>query len=77
MIGKSTLKAPIIVAGNKTCADEVKSILESNNLNVKVVDNVFPSFLWNMGQKYADVLRLDETIENIKTLEKLEYDLLW
>ena len=33
-------------------------------------------FLWNMGQKYADVLSVDETIENIKGLEKLEYDLL-
>jgi maleamate amidohydrolase len=33
-------------------------------------------FLWNMGQKYADILSVDETIENIKGLEKLEYDLL-
>lgn len=33
-------------------------------------------FLWNMGQKYADVLTVDETIEEIKKIEKLEYDLL-
>jgi maleamate amidohydrolase len=33
-------------------------------------------FLWNMGQKYADVLSVDETIEEIKEIEKMEYDLL-
>lgn len=34
-------------------------------------------FLWNMGQKYADIMSVDEVIEGIQKLEKLEYDLLW
>lgn len=34
-------------------------------------------FLWNMGQKYADVMTLSEVIDEIGKLEKLEYDLLW
>lgn len=34
-------------------------------------------FLWNMGQKYADILSVDEVIEEITKLNKMEYDLLW
>jgi len=34
-------------------------------------------FLFNMGNKYADVVKLDEVIEQINKLEPLEYDLLW
>ncbi|NQV03062.1 MAG: isochorismatase family protein [Bacteroidia bacterium] len=34
-------------------------------------------FLWNMGQKYADVLTVEETIEEIKKIDKLDYDLLF
>jgi maleamate amidohydrolase len=34
-------------------------------------------FLWNMGQKYADIMNVDATIEEIKKIEKMEYDLLW
>jgi nicotinamidase-related amidase len=34
-------------------------------------------FLFNMGNKYADVLKLNEVIEKINKLDKLEYDLLW
>jgi len=34
-------------------------------------------FLFNMGNKYADVIKLKEVIEAINKLDKLEYDLLW
>ena len=34
-------------------------------------------FLWNMGQKYADVLNVDGTIDELKKIKKMEYDLLW
>ena len=40
MIAKSEIEAPVIVAGNKVCADELKSILASDGRYVKVVDNV-------------------------------------
>ena len=33
-------------------------------------------FLWNMGQKYADICSVDETIAEINKMEKMEYDLL-
>lgn len=34
-------------------------------------------FLWNMGQKYADVMKTHEVIEEIHKLEEMKYDLLW
>jgi len=34
-------------------------------------------FLWNMGQKYADIMTSDEIIAEIKKLESLSYPLLW
>jgi nicotinamidase-related amidase len=33
-------------------------------------------FLWNMGQKYADILTVKETIAEINKIEKMNYDLL-
>jgi uncharacterized protein (TIGR01319 family) len=42
MLTRSELNVPVVVAGNKVCADEVKSILELNGRYVKVVENVFP-----------------------------------
>ena len=34
-------------------------------------------FLWNMGQKYADIMSVKETIAEIEKIESMEYDLLW
>lgn len=34
-------------------------------------------FLWNMGQKYADIMSSEEVIQEIKKLEPLSYDLLY
>lgn len=34
-------------------------------------------FLWNMGQKYADVMDVSEVVKEIGKLDRLEYDLLW
>lgn len=34
-------------------------------------------FLWNMGQKYADIMTTTEAIAEIHNLDKLTYDLLW
>jgi isochorismate hydrolase len=34
-------------------------------------------FLWNMGQKYADVMDVPEVVKEIGKLDRLEYDLLW
>lgn len=34
-------------------------------------------FLWNMGQKYADIMTSDEVITKINELEPLTYDLLY
>jgi len=42
MLAKSNINVPVVVAGNKACAYDVKSILESNGRFVKVVENVFP-----------------------------------
>jgi uncharacterized protein (TIGR01319 family) len=39
-IAKSEITVPVIMAGNKTCADEIKSILESDQRLVKIVHNV-------------------------------------
>lgn len=33
-------------------------------------------FLWNMGQKYAEIIHADQVIEEISKLEPLTYDLL-
>ena len=40
IIAGSRITAPVVVAGNKACADEVQNILKSNTPYVKVVDNV-------------------------------------
>ena len=40
MITRSKIIVPVVVAGNKACSDDLKSILESNGRYVKVVDNV-------------------------------------
>jgi len=40
MISGSKRFVPIVVAGNKACADDLKNILESDGRYVKVVDNV-------------------------------------
>jgi maleamate amidohydrolase len=34
-------------------------------------------FLWNMGQKYADIMTTEEAIAEFGNLDKLTYDLLW
>jgi len=34
-------------------------------------------YLWNMNQKYADVLTTDEVVKELQKFDKLEYDLLW
>ena len=39
-IAESKISVPIVVAGNRACADNLKNILESNSRYVKVVDNV-------------------------------------
>jgi uncharacterized protein (TIGR01319 family) len=40
VIAESGMTVPVIVAGNKACADEIRRILESGQRLVKVVDNV-------------------------------------
>ena len=40
MIAESRIAAPVVVAGNKACADDIRSVLELNGKYVKVVDNV-------------------------------------
>ena len=40
MIAGSGTTAPIVVAGNKVCADDITRILQSGQRQVKVVDNV-------------------------------------
>lgn len=40
VIAESKISVPVVVAGNKACADDVKDILESRNKYVRVVDNV-------------------------------------
>ncbi|UCG67132.1 MAG: glutamate mutase L [Deltaproteobacteria bacterium] len=40
MLTQSSLGAPIVVAGNKACADDIRGILESNGRYVTVVENV-------------------------------------
>jgi uncharacterized protein (TIGR01319 family) len=39
-LAESGIPAPVIMAGNKVCADEVRRILETDQRLVKVVDNV-------------------------------------
>ena len=39
-LAETGLTVPVIMAGNKTCADEIRRILESEQRLVKVVDNV-------------------------------------
>ena len=34
-------------------------------------------FLWNMGQKYADIMTSKEIVEEIRKVEKLTYDFLY
>lgn len=34
-------------------------------------------FIWNMGQKYADIMDVDATIREIGKIDRMEYDLLW
>jgi uncharacterized protein (TIGR01319 family) len=40
VLAESGIPVPVIMAGNKVCADEIKHILESDQRLVKVVDNV-------------------------------------
>lgn len=42
MLARSNLKVPVVLAGNKACAHEVKCILESSGRYVKLAENVFP-----------------------------------
>ncbi len=42
MLAKSTLTCPILVAGNRVVAGQVKEILESNGKSVSVTSNVLP-----------------------------------
>jgi uncharacterized protein (TIGR01319 family) len=39
-LAKSGIYAPVIMAGNKVCADEIRRLLETDQRLVKVVDNV-------------------------------------
>src|SRR5512140_1601315 len=34
-------------------------------------------FLWNMGQKYADVMTTSEVITEFGKIDRMDYDLLW
>jgi len=40
MLSQSAIGAPIVIAGNKTCTDDIKDILETNGRYVIVVKNV-------------------------------------
>jgi len=40
VLASSNLDTPVVVAGNKSCADHVKRLLESGSRHVAVVDNV-------------------------------------
>jgi uncharacterized protein (TIGR01319 family) len=42
MLAQSTVKAPIIVAGNKNAADKVRTILKKAGKDIQLVDNILP-----------------------------------
>ncbi len=41
-IAKANLSIPVIVAGNKDCADDIEEIFEGTNIRYEIVDNVMP-----------------------------------
>lgn len=77
----------LIVTGCTTAGCVYASVVDSCSYGFRTVvvsegvadraQETHNMFLWNMGQKYADVMSVDEVIEEINKLEKLEYDLLW
>lgn len=42
-LAKANLSIPIIVAGNKDCADEIDEIFSESNVRYEIIDNVMPS----------------------------------
>ena len=42
MIAKSSLRVPIVIAGNKTANTDIKNIFDENNLYYRVTNNVMP-----------------------------------
>jgi len=42
MIAKHKLNIPIVVAGNKTCQDEIEDIFKENNIYYRMCENVMP-----------------------------------
>lgn len=77
----------LIVTGCTTAGCVYASVVDSCSYGFRTVvvsegvadraQETHNMFLWNMGQKYADVMSVDEVIKEINKLEKLEYDLLW
>ncbi len=77
----------VILAGCTTAGCVYASALDSCSYGFRtivtkeaVADRALEThnmFLWNMGQKYADIMDLDDVVKEIGKIENMEYDLLW
>ncbi len=59
-----------------SCSYGFRTIVPSDGVTDRAQET-HNMFLWNMNQKYADVMTTDEVIAEIRKLDRLEYDLLW
>lgn len=59
-----------------SCSNGFRTIAASDGVADRAKET-FDMFLWNMGQKYADIMTVDQIIEEINKLKPLTYDLLW
>lgn len=77
----------LIVLGCTTAGCVYASVVDSCSYGFRTVvasdgvtdrsEETHNMFLWNMGQKYADILTVDEIDAKFGELETLEYDLHW
>ena len=77
----------VIITGCTTAGCVYASALDSCSYGFRTIvaeecvadraEETHNMFLWNMGQKYADVMSVKEVIAEIEKVEKMEYDLLW
>lgn len=56
-LAKANLDIPVIVAGNKDCADEIEEIFNDSNVRYEIVDNVMP---------HVNELNIDSAKEEIR-----------
>lgn len=59
MLAEHDIKVPIVVAGNKSCQDDIVKIFEDNNIEYHVTENVMPTL------KEINVVPARETIRSI------------